>query len=74
MPLALLAPDIVEAILSGNAVQSAMLASLERPQPASWEEQRRKIFSASDDLSSPRPPSLLNRQLLSPPALSESTA
>jgi hypothetical protein len=72
--LALLAPDIVEAILSGNAVQSAMLESLERPLPASWEEQRQKISSASDNLSSPRPPRFSNRQLLSRPALSESTS
>jgi hypothetical protein len=41
--LALLAPDIIEAILSGNAGQSAMLESLERPLPASWEEQRRVL-------------------------------
>jgi hypothetical protein len=72
--LALLAPNIIEAILSGIAVQSAMLESLKRPLPASWEEQRQKISSASDNLSSPRPPGLSNRQLLSRPALSESTA
>jgi hypothetical protein len=53
--LALLAPDIVEAILAGH---------MERPLPASWEEQRRKIFPASDDLSSPRSPSLSDRQHL----------
>jgi hypothetical protein len=51
--LALLAPDITEAILGGMADQSLMLQRLERPLPASWEEQRRKIFPASDDLSSP---------------------
>ena len=39
-----------------------MLQELERPLPASWEEQRRKIFPASDNLSSPRPPSLSGRQ------------
>jgi hypothetical protein len=33
--LALLAPDIIEAILSGNAGQSAMLESLEGPLSAS---------------------------------------
>jgi hypothetical protein len=38
--LALLAPDIVEAILGGRADQSPMLEQLERPLPASWEEQR----------------------------------
>jgi hypothetical protein len=38
--LALLAPDIVEAILGGTADESLMLERLERPLPASWEEQR----------------------------------
>ena len=42
--LALLAPDIVEAILAGRTDQALMLEKLERPLPASWEEQRRKIF------------------------------
>jgi hypothetical protein len=37
--LALLAPDIVEAILAGNADQSLMLERLERPVPVSWQEQ-----------------------------------
>ena len=39
--LALLAPDIVEAILAGRTDQAMMLERLERPLPASWEEQRR---------------------------------
>ena len=39
--LALLAPDIVEAILDGQADQALMLERLERPLPASWEQQRR---------------------------------
>jgi hypothetical protein len=38
--LALLAPDIVNEILAGRADQSLMLEQLERPLPASWEEQR----------------------------------
>src|ERR671918_2848277 len=38
--LALLTPDIIEAILAGGADQSLMLERLERPLPASWEEQR----------------------------------
>jgi hypothetical protein len=38
--LALLAPDIVEAILAGRADQSPMLLNLERSLPADWEEQR----------------------------------
>jgi hypothetical protein len=39
--LALLAPDLVEAILGGSADQSLMPERLERPLPASWDEQRR---------------------------------
>ena len=38
--LARLAPDIVEAILKGQTDQALMLERLERPLPASWEEQR----------------------------------
>ncbi len=41
--LALLAPDIVQAILAGNADQGLMLQSLERPLPMSWAEQRTLI-------------------------------
>jgi hypothetical protein len=41
--LALLAPDIVEAILAGQKDQALMLEQLERPLPA-WEEQRRRLF------------------------------
>jgi len=45
--LALLAPDIVESILVGSADQSLMLQRLERPLPASWEEQRRLVQAGS---------------------------
>jgi hypothetical protein len=38
--LALLAPDIIEAILMGQMDQALMLEKLERPLPASWEGQR----------------------------------
>jgi hypothetical protein len=38
--LALLAPDIIEAILAGTADQGVMLEQLERPLPANWDEQR----------------------------------
>jgi hypothetical protein len=38
--LALLAPDIVEAILAGGTDQALMLEKLERPLPVGWEEQR----------------------------------
>jgi hypothetical protein len=41
--LALLAPDIVDAILTGRADQALMLEELERPLPASWEKQRRRL-------------------------------
>jgi hypothetical protein len=42
--LALLAPDLVEAILAGQTDQSLVLEQLERPLPASWEEQRQTLF------------------------------
>jgi hypothetical protein len=38
--LALLAPEIVETIIEGRASDAVMLEQLERPLPASWEEQR----------------------------------
>jgi hypothetical protein len=38
--LALLAPNVVEAILAGRTDHGMMLGQLERPLPASWEEQR----------------------------------
>jgi hypothetical protein len=38
--LALLAPDIVAAILTGSTDQCMMLEQLERPLPADWSEQR----------------------------------
>ena len=43
--LALLAPDIVEAILDGQADQALMLETLERPLPAGWEKQREHLGS-----------------------------
>jgi hypothetical protein len=45
--LALLAPDIVEARLAGRTDQAIMLERLERPLPASWEEQRLLVCSAA---------------------------
>jgi len=44
--LALLAPNLVEAILEGRADQPLMLEQLERPLAASWEEQRRMLGRA----------------------------
>jgi len=41
--LALLAPDIIEAILAGGADYALTLETLERPLPASWEEQREAL-------------------------------
>jgi hypothetical protein len=46
--LALLAPDIIEAILAGSADQSLMLERLERPLPVTWSEQR--VMLRSEDL------------------------
>ena len=44
--LALLAPDIVETILEGRGDGALMLDQLERPLPASWEEQRNLLSAA----------------------------
>jgi hypothetical protein len=44
--LALLTPDIVEAILAGRADQSLVLERLERPLPMRWEEQREALRAA----------------------------
>jgi hypothetical protein len=41
--LALLAPDITEAILAGRTNQALMLEKLERPLPSSWAEQRGQL-------------------------------
>jgi hypothetical protein len=43
--LALLAPDIVEAILAGKTDQALMLEQLERSLPATWDEQRRQFLA-----------------------------
>jgi hypothetical protein len=42
--LALLSPDIIEAILAGRRDQGMMLERLERPLPASWEEQQNFVI------------------------------
>ena len=44
--LALLAPDIIEAILAGSADQGIMLETLERPLPARWMEQRSLLLGS----------------------------
>ena len=44
--LALLAPDVVDEILAGTTNQGMVLEHLERPLPASWEEQRGCLLSA----------------------------
>src|SRR4051794_5621491 len=46
--LALLAPDIVEAILGGWADQRVMLERLERPLPMGWEEQRAALIGVTE--------------------------
>jgi hypothetical protein len=43
--LALLAPDVVEAVLEGRSGHALMLERLERPLPASWEQQRELVGS-----------------------------
>jgi hypothetical protein len=42
--LALLGPDIIEAILAGRTDQALMLERLERSLPASWEEQHQLLL------------------------------
>jgi hypothetical protein len=44
--LALLAPDIVDEILAGTTDQALVVERLERPLPASWEEQRLAFLCA----------------------------
>jgi hypothetical protein len=46
--LALLAPDIVEAVLGGWADQRVMLERLERPLPTGWEEQRAALIGVAE--------------------------
>jgi hypothetical protein len=41
--LAMLAPDIVDGILAGRADQPLILKRLERPLPAGWADQRRRL-------------------------------
>ena len=44
--LALLAPEIVDAILAGGLNHGMILEYLKRPLPASWEGQRGRLLSA----------------------------
>ena len=56
--LALLAPDIIESILAGRTDQGMMLERLERPLPAIWEEQWRRLVAGTGavDPIAPAPP------------------
>ena len=49
--LALLAPDIVDAILAGSMRSWPGCERLERPLPASWEEQRARILEPKTSLA-----------------------
>jgi hypothetical protein len=42
--LALLAPDVVDAILAGQTDQGLMIEKLERPLPMSWDGQRKQLL------------------------------
>jgi hypothetical protein len=42
--LALLAPDLIEAILAGTLNQSVILDRLEKGVPVEWEEQRTIVY------------------------------
>ena len=48
--LALLAPDIIEAILAGQTDQALMLEQLERPLAASWDEQHRLLLGSAEGM------------------------
>jgi hypothetical protein len=45
--LTLLAPDIIEAILDGRQPKGMQLEELTRVMPSVWEEQRRRLTTAS---------------------------
>ena len=49
--LALLAPEIVDAILASSTEQTLLLKKLERPLPASWVEQRVRILESKASLA-----------------------
>jgi hypothetical protein len=49
--LALLAPDLVETILGGSTDQTRMLEKLERPLPASREQQRARVVESKASLA-----------------------
>jgi hypothetical protein len=49
--LALLSPDITEAILGGNAYPALMLEKLELPLPMSWEDQRSLLSAANTPIT-----------------------
>ena len=68
--LALLAPDMVKAILAGHTDQALMPEKLERPLPTYWEEQRRGLGSAVRATADDRPitPRLLPPLCCAPPA------
>ena len=59
--LALLAPDLVEAILGGWADQRVMLERLERPLPVGWGSSGRAWLVRSDDRDGIRPQSVHRR-------------
>jgi hypothetical protein len=61
--LALLAPDIVEAVHAGRTDQALVLEKLERPLPASWEEQRRRLIAQMGTLD-PIAPSAAASQMV----------
>jgi hypothetical protein len=54
--LALLAPDIVEAILAGRVNQSLILERLGRSLPASWEEQCARILEPNRNAATSKTP------------------
>jgi hypothetical protein len=60
--LALLAPDIVEAILAGRSHQTLMLERLARSLPASWEGQRECLLPQAKPGRGPTPLTLVGNR------------
>jgi hypothetical protein len=51
--LALLAPDVVDALLAGRTDAGLVLERLKRPMPGRWDEQRARLGFAVSECSPP---------------------
>ena len=62
--LALLAPDIIEAILAGTLNQGVVLDRLEKGVPVVWEEQRAFLRTSSHDDPNARFPTFTSQTVI----------